>query len=182
MKEYPTYPIYSFIARWSQDGIQNPENPKGYEGLPEGRIWNSTSFSKMYKEEQSQEVLNQFVSEWWEKYSKKPNYPIVNPSDVILTAEYKEHESWVITWFQHETFDVGQSDEEALDSFEQFVRRYENMQSLSYDMYPENYHSLMGAEDRWRWYGTIDGTPDSESPAPCRCKFCKEAGLIKIGH
>ena len=41
----------------------------------------------------------------------------------------------------------------------------------------------MGAEDRWRWHGAEpDGKPTDYSPAPCRCKFCKEQGVIRIAH
>jgi len=187
MKEYPKYPIYSFSARWSQDGVWDENYPNWHEGLPEGRVWNSTSFRKMFKEEQTQEQLDAFAKEWWEGYLKAEHRtPMINIEMDFLKAEYKEHETWVLTWFQHETFDVGQSDLEALDSFEQFVRRYERMQGqdIFYQKnYPEKYHCLMGAEDRYRWHGAEpDGKPDDHSPAPCRCKFCKEQGVIRIAH
>ena len=41
----------------------------------------------------------------------------------------------------------------------------------------------MGAEDRWRWHGAEpSGSNEDHSPAPCRCKFCKEQGVIRIAH
>ncbi len=40
----------------------------------------------------------------------------------------------------------------------------------------------MGAEDRWRWKGREPNGGDDESDPPCRCKFCKKQGIIRIGH
>ena len=182
IKEEIKYPIYVFNARWAEDGQHDEKYPHWHEGLPEGRIWNSTSFNRMYKEEQTQEQLDATINEWWEKVLIERADK--NPGLYNLEAKYKEHESWMLTWFQHETIDVGQTNEEALNSFEQYVRRYEYMQDRFYDgEYPENYHCLMGAEDRYRWHGAEpNGTPKDHSPAPCRCKFCKEQSVIRIAH
>jgi hypothetical protein len=197
------YPIYRFSARWSQDGAQDPSYPAWYEGLPEGRIWNSTSWSEMYKEEKTQEELDQLIKEWWEKYQNSPGWrdssPLSekHPELQFLKVEYKEHESWVLDWFQHHTFDVGQTDEEALQSFANYVDRVQKMnQELDrkfgendmIEKYKHGYKTLMGAEDRWRWHGADEnGNPNNDqgkedSPPPCRCKYCKELGLLRIGH
>jgi hypothetical protein len=48
------YPIYKIECKWIEDGIQDPKYPDWNVGLPEGRINNSTGFSKMFKEEQTQ--------------------------------------------------------------------------------------------------------------------------------
>lgn len=191
-KEEKEFPIYSFSARWSQDGKQDPEYPKWYEGLPEGRIWNSTSFSKMFKEEQTQEFLDNYIKEWWDKYVKNKNegkFPIINPELQYLKAEFKEWEVWVLTWFQHETFDIGQTNEEVLKSFSNYVYRVKSKNEKIERNFPESewyqngYKTLMGAEDHWRWHGSEpDGKPNDHSPAPCRCRFCKEQGIIRIGH
>lgn len=182
---YPAYPIYDFSFKWVQDGEQDPKYPRWYEGLPEGRIWNGSGFSKMYKEEQSQQELLKYALEWWEKMKiskQNEKYPIIDP---ILTSVYvtlKEYETWVLTWFQHETFDVGQTDIEALKSFEQFVTRKEILNEER-ERRGENTHALMGAEDRWRWHGSEpNGDSSDHSPAPCRCKYCKEQGVIRIVH
>jgi len=39
----------------------------------------------------------------------------------------------------------------------------------------------MGAEDRWRWRGFGDDGKE-ETSAPCRCKACKEQGVVRIAH
>lgn len=168
------YPIYSFSAKWSQDGEQDPNR---YEGLREGRIWNSTGFTKMFREEQTQEQIDTFVNEWWTKYLESKNN-ISNVENLKLEAKYKEHESFVYVWFSHETFDDGQTDEEFLKEFGEFVRRYEHQQDCEPGNYPENYHCLMGAEDRWRWHS---GSKEYTS-IPCRCNHCKEAGMLRIAH
>lgn len=167
--EHKKYPIYSFTAKWSQhepNHEKHKDYPKWREGLPEDRIWNSTSFKKMFKTEQSEEQLTDYINKWWDQYV---DYKLKDKdvSDLTLTTNYVEHETWVLGWFTHETLDEGQSDEDALASFEDFVSRKEDNED----------HVLMGAEDRWRWCGE-----NQESPAPCRCKACKEQGLIRIGH
>jgi hypothetical protein len=93
--------------------------------------------------------------------------------------DYLGDDEWCLTWFSHYTFDTGQTDEEVLESFRNFVYRYENNIKRTQS-------SLMGAEDRWRWKGLH--YPDGENAAaietdpPCRCEFCKRDGIIRIGH
>ena len=105
---------------------------------------------------------------------------------VYSDDDFHNREIWK---FQHETFDLGQTDEEALESFRKFVYR---KQELNYkNGHQENdsvsgnnkpFHCLMGAEDRWRWKGTQEGNSEQPTDAPCRCKHCKEQGMIRIGH
>lgn len=193
MKKEKVYPIYSFSAKWSQDGEHDLKYPYSYKGLPNGRIWNSTSFSKMYKEEKSKEELDAISKEWFEKFIKTKNeegkHSILNSEILYLKIEFKKFDTWNLTWFQHETFDEGQTDEEALRSFEDFVTRIEDKNRKIENAYPEDdwykqgHQCLMGAEDRWRWCGAEpNGELNDRSPAPCRCKFCKEQGVIRIGH
>jgi|GEM_PF-2101125 hypothetical protein len=184
MKEQK-FPIYFFSARWSEDGVQDPKYPKWYEGLPEGRVWNSTGFHKMFREEQTQEQLDAFVQDWWKRFLVSKNeedsrFKIINPELQYLKAEYKKHDTWVLTWFQHETFDIGQTDEEALQSFEDYVSRIEDENRGKPEM---EGIPLMGAEDRWRWRGADEnGNYSEDAPAPCRCKYCKEQGVLRIAH
>ena len=174
------YPIYSFSFRWSQDGNRDKKYPNSHKGLPEGRIWNGISFYKMYKTRKTRAFLVAYAMNWWAKYIyevsrfSKEKLIVKNPKLIKADIKFREYEVWLLTWFQHETFDIGQSNEEALRSFAKFVYRKERL--------GEDKYCLMGAEDRWRWHGTEDGTPNSKSEAPCRCKHCKEAGLIRIAH
>ena len=187
------YPIYSFAAKWAQDGEHDPKYPNWHKGLPEGRTWNSTSMTKMCKEEKTEEELKAIADEWWEKVlstsEKEGRSAIINPKIESLTYKLKEHETWDLSWFQHETFDVGQTNEEVLKSFEEYVRRAEEKNREIERQYPEDkyyengHRALMGAEDRWRWHGAEpNGESTDHSPAPCRCKFCKEQGVIRIAH
>lgn len=172
------YPIYKFNAKWSQDGKQDPNYPNLHLGLKEGRIWNYTGFSKMFREEQTQEQLDLFINEWWSKFLETKDN-IFNIEDLNLETKYVEHETFVGTWFAHQTFDDGQTDEEFLYEFEQFVNRYEYQQDrYEPGNHPENYHCLMGGYERFRWYSGSDEYND----VPCRCKYCKEAGMLRIAH
>lgn len=187
-----TFPIYVFTAKWAENGVQDPNYPKWFEGLPEGRIWNSTSDRLMVKEEIGLEELTKKIGEWWlkiqesrvkkdvdkEKLKFKPN-ELKDIELKELVFKLKEHEVWNLTWFQHETFDLGQDDLTVLDSFERFVQRKEELAFND----PDGSYPLMGAEDRWRWHGAEpNGDRNDNSPAPCRCKFCKEQGKIRIAH
>jgi len=185
------YPIYFFSAKWSQDGVQDPKYSNWFKDLPKGRIWNSTGFSKMYKKEKTEKELNGFLNKWWKKFveNKKATHPIINPEILYLKHELKEYNNWNLTWFQHETFDEGQTDEEVLRSFEDYVDSVEcknhdiEMRHPEEEWFKHGHKCLMGAEDRWRWCGAEpNGDGDDRSPPPCRCKYCKEQGVIRIGH
>lgn len=176
----PVYPQYSITIRFEQDGEQNPGWKNG-ESLPEGRIWNSVHLDRMYREDRDvNELLAEFRDEWWPKYVEEKELAEKRPGPPMITVRCTGRESWVLEWFQHKTFDVGQSDEEALASFERFVRRYEHMQEVHPGHIPHGYRCLMGAEDRWRWSGGPG--PDDRTAPPCRCEHCKEQGVLRIGH
>jgi hypothetical protein len=105
-------------------------------------------------------------------------YRDLNPLDLSVNVEFRRWEVWCGGWFGHWTWDVGLSDEQILESFDRFVDR---MKCLN-DREPDAY-CLMGAEDRWRWYGCETGDPGSgRTPPPCRCPMCKQRGVITIGH
>lgn len=170
MNEEKKYYIYSINARW----LELRKSDHDYviwqiENAPENKFWDYTQFYKAFKEKPKENELYKIVREWWIKYqAKHPTYEFP-----IIIISFYEYESWWIEWFQHATFDIGQTNKEALDSFESFVRRQLN----------KDKPCLMGAEDRWRWCGfEPDGKPENRSKPPCRCKYCKEQGLIRIGH
>lgn len=180
---FPAFPIYKFSFRWTQDGVQDPNYPKWHEGLPPGRIFNGTGFSKMFMEEKTQEEIDKIASDWWEKYIAEEKNAALHPELVKMKASFFEHETWYITWFQHETFDTGQSDQEVLQSFEKFVTRKEMLNERQRMNDDTDAYCLMGAEDRWRWHGAEPGGDGGDrSPAPCRCKHCKEQGVVRIAH
>jgi len=178
------YPIYRFSARWSEISTKSYEDyPNWKKGLPSDRIWNSTSFTKMYREDMDINELEGWFMEWWDEYLSKKDNEDKAMKLLSLKVEYVEHETWHLTWFQHETFDNGQTDEEALESFDSFVRRKEVLNDRSQFEKGEDTYCLMGAEDRWRWHGVEpNGESDDRSPAPCRCRHCKEQGMIRIVH
>jgi len=176
------YPIWRVSAQWIQDG---KHISKRDEDLPEDKFYNSTGFSQMYKEYITKEQVEKDNHEWWKHYSTT-KLKGKNPSDLVLTVEFERYEVWCLTWFCHHTFDTGQTDQEVLDSFEKFVRRMEDTninnghwrnEKSDYSSLP--YYCLMGAEDRWRWYG---GDYENKTDAPCRCDGCKKLGLIRINH
>lgn len=78
---------------------------------------------------------------------------------------------------------IGQSDADAVTSFEEFVRRKEDINAKSRSKTGAEMYCFMGAEDRWRWHGADpNGDSSDHSRPPCRCKYCKEQGLIRIAH
>lgn len=170
------YPIYIFSAKWSQKGIQDIKYPNRHKGLPEGYIWNSTGFNKMFKEYQTEEQLKSYIENWWDEYKNFKFDENQNIDNVQLNFQFLIEETFVCTWFTHECFDEGQTDEEFLNEFEQYVQRHEYYQDK---MEYKNYKiCLMGAEDRWRW----NSGDKSYNGIPCRCQHCKEQGLLRISH
>lgn len=158
------YPQYRIGVRWTYDKDGERES-------------NSTSLDCMYREDPGAEEVERWTrEEWWPTYEKKGD----DSDDLVIAVEYRGEESWCLVWFNHWTFDVGQSDEECLASFEDYVRRYEHMQDYWPGDPPEGYRCLMGAEDRWRWHGGSDA--DDRTEAPCRCKHCREQGVIRVNH
>lgn len=172
------YPIYSFNIKF-----------KCKKTVDNDWIDNGFNTKVMYKEPQSIDELERTISNYIMKMESK--YYEVHP---VIDYSYKldKYETWCLTWFSHYTFDVGQTDDEVLQSFEDYVRRYEDMQGIYTDEVLKNssYECLMGAEDRWRWcsrdrdeFGKIidyDSEPHYE--VPCRCSVCTKAGIISIDH
>lgn len=182
-----TYPIYRVEEHWTEDGedadwrhlherIAVPEGVDRDAG--EGRFWNSTSQRRMFREDPgADEVRAQALAAWpayvAEKLAGK------NPSAPVVTVELTHHETWCLSWFAHWTFDDGQTDHEALDSFHRFVRRMQQKnreEARVVDGILREPYCLMGAEDEWRWRGADD------APPPCRCEGCKKLGRIVICH
>ncbi len=176
------FPIYKIDIRWSEAYPPRAEQRMfrpGLPPLPEGRFWNSCGWERMAKEDaDTAAIADELRREWWPKYIENKN--LLEPADLTVTVELKYHDVWCEGWFSHYTIDVGLSDADVLASFERYAERI----MYDYDM-PEAMRDsmLMGAEDRWRWHGCASGDPQGEkTEAPCRCKHCKEQGLVKIDH
>ena len=172
------YPLFGLTASYTQD-----INPVWKHKLPywqtqdvaNGRIRNSSMWSSRgFREWPNQSSLIEWSQSLWSGALKKDgDYAITNPADVVLVAVFNGWAVWWLTWFQHETFDIGLDDADVLASFQRHCDR-EIRKAHHEGIEP----CLMGAEDQWRW----SGSEPNGSPPPCRCKHCKEAGLIRIGH
>jgi len=167
------YPIYRIKVRWSEKYPPGTEahNMRASE-LPEGRFWNGSSWDVMEREET--DVAERLLREWWPEYSKK----LLEPADLTITAESRGRDTWCSGWFSHWTFDIGQSDREVLDSFREYVERIQYSDRLE----EEIGSLLMGAEDEWRWHGSVDGGTADRTEPPCRCPACKDRGVVRIDH
>jgi hypothetical protein len=135
------YQIYNVEVKWTYDGVSNPEYPKWHEDLPEGRLWNGTSFKHMSKEDITLDEMTTIAQEWWDRYKETDKTKRTNPILTDLKVSFLEYETWNLNWFSHETFDVGQNDIEALESFERFVKRKEILmaENASKESYSEKY-------------------------------------------
>jgi len=116
------YPVWRIEAKWVEDGKHNPEYPNWYKGLPEGRVRNGTSHYKMYREDASKETVMRWAWNWTRGFKAVQDQ---SASDLKITIELKWYETWAIKWFNHYTFDTGQTDAEVMKSFSRFVARME---------------------------------------------------------
>jgi hypothetical protein len=179
------YPIYRVCLEWIQDDTKNYREKYDSAALrnsdlPPGRIRDANSVYNMYREEKDLTcILDNFktVRLNHEDYKDKNLVFVTHEIKLVL------YESWCPSWFSHWTFDDGQSDHEAIMSFERYIQRMETYNSKNGKMGKfgwEDAICLMGAEDRWRWKGRDDN--DNETEPPCRCAGCKTLGVIRIMH
>lgn len=160
---YQTFPIYSFNIEWKEK-LENGKFSK-----------NATHHTIMYKEEQNNELLQKVIDKFLVELSEKKKV-----KDIVSKVELIRFETWCITWFSHYTFDLGQTDKEVKDSFEEYVKRHEHYQNSIH--FKEGGICLMGAEDRYRWHSHKDNEEEDYEQVPCRCIFCKEQGILRINH
>jgi len=137
------YPIYEIETEWSEDSNSLP---------------GSTSVCVMFKHHLSEIEKKLLISDFEMGLRKKNNIR----SPMKSKVKFSEFEIWSLSWFAHYTFDNGQTNQEILQSFEEYVRR-------KVPVVHKLKHSLMGAEDRWRW-------------GICRCEKCRQRGVITIVH
>lgn len=179
------YFIYEFTLNWIQDGEHDEKYPKSHKGLKKGRVRNSVSKSIMFKNELSDKEARVFLNKFYKKNVIEKE-TIKHP--YLIKKEYKflRKDNWCLHWFNHWTFDEGQTDEEVISSFENFVYEKEeenrrNGQTEYHIDYSKPYYCLMGAEDRWRW-SSVDDNGNQSSKIPCRCAGCRKNGIISINH
>lgn len=176
MSKWRLYPIYKFSIKFKYK--EDSSGP-----WKDNSIFNSIMYKSKRTEDQLEESVRDIINNLDSRYNNI--HPIIDYSYKLL-----RYETWCLNWFSHYTFDIGQSDEDALDSFEKYVKRYEDQQSLPIEMINklgDDYNCLMGAEDRWRWgHYEMDekGNRIGEDLilGPCRCNACKKAGIIRIDH
>ena len=162
--EETLFPIYDIGTRWLQQCEPNKEYVKWQTAdAPSGMFFNSTSFYQGFKEEPNNSELDKIARKRWEKLKDK-----YNGESPVIIIHFIENESWWITWFEHVTFDIGQSDEDVLASFRRYVHRKQEQGRREHN---DSSYLLMGADDRYRWRGAEpDGKPENCSEPPCRCK------------
>jgi len=190
VKEHKKWPLYKAIISWIENGEHNPDYPHRNKDLPKGRIHNSMCPTYLLREGEN---IDRIMRDKWNKY--RDAHPQKNPSGVHIETEYLFESAWALRWFSHWTWDVGQTDEEALDSFAEyvaFVQDYNN-QNRKYTEGGCGYDPicLMGAEDRWRWRGRVNGDKNAprdednnykQTDPPCHCDVCQAQGMITIDH
>lgn len=171
MTEEKKYAIYKIHARWNQSDLDYA---------------NSTSFSRMYKENPGIKGARQNAIDWWERYillphgfrkKEGPSLVDIGHELIELGCIFYEWETWCLSWFSHYTYNMHLSDDELRVSFGSFIDRKLPLQRNA-DFYSDiktrpsgmKTYCLMGAEDTWRWKG------------PCRCEHCIKNGVIRIDH
>jgi hypothetical protein len=175
-EQFPTYPIYHLKLAWVTP-----------DGKPDG-----TSGRVMVRWQNHHAEAVRVAFSWAEQSAEKAG---IDPLEIEIAVRFVEVEEWCLSWFSHYTFDVGQSDAEAIASFSRYVSRTEAYNRRNQERHVSDDGSvwycdprcLMGAEDRWRWTargcGTSRlGTGESTGEAPCRCKDCRAAGVLRIDH
>ena len=175
------YPKYDVTIGWTEDGDTpgtRKENGCGLHTIMEREPIDIENKAIWYK------------NVWFPEYVER--HKIMSPVFDKVTITPTKFETWCLTWFNHWTYDIGQTDQEVLASFDRYVERVKNHNRkicheamLGYDEEaddcygihrPDGMMCLMGAQDRWRWRGTDD------TAAPCRCENCKKNGIIYINH
>lgn len=185
----PIYQIFRLGIHWSQPISADDKTEYSGNwtvGLPAGRRWSSYDFYHMPKgnitledaeieaQRKGKPALDRALAEG----------KIVDAQDIHCTAVYLRSESWCMGWFTHWTHRAGMTGQEAICSFERFVRRMEDLNRREGRRVDGLWHEpycLMGAEDRYRWSGERDAERNPTTP-PCDCEHCVKADIYRIDH
>lgn len=207
---FKKYPIYKFsaVVRDHVDGSTNPEQTMSGERMFPAEPTESELLEHLRK--YGDAIINK-RSSWTIDFGEgmEPRFVEMTPAEakleiVTLSVSTPILESWVLGWFSHSTIDEGQDDEYFIQSFSEYVARVqifnrEHGEMVAFKDGTGHYWTepicLMGAEDRWRWHSLV--YPDDFNPKdrdeykrigrdrdhlPCRCRFCKEQGIVQINH
>lgn len=185
--DFPTYPIYRVSTRWAVDTTDDYE-PGPQQVITAKRHWDSTGWNFIEREEIDIEAkAKEILESWWPQYRTRErgggrlkSLADLNASAPAIDISLQEYEEWCLKWFCHVTWDIGQTDDEAVQSFDRFLTRKgvrQNCDPMGFGRADDGGYCAMGAEDRWRWRGENDG-----DPPPCRCAGCKKNGVIIINH
>jgi len=172
------YWIYSISISWKY----RHDNHSSYcKPDDDGFCSNGCCPSPAFRVEPSSDELFELAEKSWSIQVEKASETEGEERhyDLELTKieiRLRQRSEWWLHWFCSCTFDYGQDNGIVFASFEQYVQWVER----NYPQYVKDGCSrivLMGADDRWRWYGEEEG-----SSPPCRCDGCKENGVIRINH
>jgi hypothetical protein len=162
--KFQAYPIYKMSFKWTQ------LDPKTNQ-----RVDNYSSFERMFKQELTEVEIDELIVKYKSDYSEK--YSELDIEFNSGTITFFEYETWTCGWFCHSSFNYHLSNEDILESFSEYVSRYEGLHETD-----PKYRCLMGADDRWRWTARDPVDHTKESPPPCRCNTCIEQGVVRIFH
>lgn len=115
------YVIWEVLLKWIQD---NPAKGIQIEDLPKSRRCNQVRWFAMPKtevEDSLEAIALAVMEEQWPVIQKKEE--IWSPSDPQLESTIVHQEVWCPNMFSHWTWDIGQSDGEAITSFNRFAVR-----------------------------------------------------------
>lgn len=107
-----TYPIYSILASYIQDDVfdKNDEwHNKRREGLLIGRIrGKSDYYNRMFRKRPCLQTLKkEYETIFLNSLNSSKDYPIISPTDLVITIRLSHWEEWCLTWFSHFIFDNG---------------------------------------------------------------------------
>ena len=186
--QHPKWPIFSGWIRYEYTVLEDDYFAREGESQPGDRARDSIHWMRwMYREEPRWSDLFLRIAEAWayalfcETRSSFTGRYERHPKPLLWGVRYEGRRHWCPGWFEHWTFDIGRSDEEVLLSFSDYVDAVER-ENAGRTIDDPGYIVLMGAEDRWRWSGTKDGSPDYRTDPPCRCIHCRAQGVVRIGH
>lgn len=176
VSEDRAYWIYYISSHWRYRAPNDEKYPTwapDAEGLRPNGSATVLAFKTEQTDEQLQECAARHAESICEHEAERGRLEVKGLTMKVCLMARAE---WWEKWFNHFTFDVGQSDEEVLRSFSDYVAWVQGLQEGGRVPSGHPLACLMGAEDRWRWKGADGGI------APCRCEGCKKNGLIGINH
>lgn len=110
------YPIYNIDVKFRQDRTSNDYNKGSWwiQGCKKNRQRNILFKTLMFKNDKTEEELLKYCEYMWKNHKKKNKHQ--NPSCPKFRFKLVDREEWCLGWFDHWTFDVGQTDSEVLQS------------------------------------------------------------------